>query len=351
MQQVVYARHEHGGHRVVRDTQGVITVHWPHGPTTYPSVRQTLAALVSGNPAPSKGVRVPHRTFDAYFRLRPAHHTALVGEGGVAGGFFDVFALFAPLPASPPHIEVPLVVHPAPTLLTKPGAGLDENLLSVHVPSARKPRTARAPRVAPAPREVWDGKGIDLVNRGHEVRKLFYAGFFGRVARYGYDPEEVLQEVYAGLLVRNRGKCPFDPKKSSFGHYVHMVCECIISNYHRKHNRHAQAEQFGYTDLDGNEVDVASTDLATVEADQEEVLGYELALASLGERLHEAACAVETSADMALIGKCLPLLSKGLTRLEVATHLVKNEGLHRARVLQAVDFIRSVAGEWGAGLR
>ena len=54
---------------------------------------------------------------------------------------------------------------------------------------------------------------------------------------------------------------------------------------------------------------------------------------------------------MALVGKCLPLLSEGMSRLEVATHLVKNEGLHRARVLQAVDFIRSVAGEWSAGLR
>jgi hypothetical protein len=334
MQQVVYARHEHGGHRVVRDTQGGgITVHWPHGPTTYPSVRQTLAALVSGSPTPTKGVRVPHRTFDTYFRLRPTVP------------ILDVFALFAPLP------EVPLTAHPVPNFLTEPGAALDENLLSVHVPSARKPRTARAPRVAPAPREVWDGNGIDLVNRGHEVRKLFYAGFFGRVARYGYDPEEVLQEVYAGLLVRNRGKCPFDPKKSSFGHYVHMVCECIISNYHRKHNRHAQAEQFGYTDLDGNEVDVAGTDLASVEADQEEALGYERALASLGERLHEAACSVETSADMALVGRCLPLLSEGMTRLEVANHLVKHDGLHRARVLQAVDFIRSVAGEWGASLR
>lgn len=217
--------------------------------------------------------------------------------------------------------------------------------LTVHAPSARPPRRRSK---SPAP---WDGKGVDLVNRGHEVRKLFYAGFFGRVARYGYDPEEVLQEVYAGILVRNNGKCPFDPKKSSFGHYVHMVCGCIVSNYHRKHSRVSQAEQYGFTDVDGNEVDVASTDLATVEADQEEALGYELALTSLEERLHEAACSVETSADMVLVGKCLPLLSKGLTRLEVATHLVKNEGLHRARVLQAVDFIRGVAGEWSADFR
>jgi hypothetical protein len=254
---------------------------------------------------------------------------------------WDVFDLFP--------VDAPLSVHGASAHPTPAPLGArDEDVLVVHVPAASSPRRKAK---SPLTREVWDGRGIDLVNRGHEVRKLFYAGFMGRVARYGYDPEEVLQEVYAGLLVRNRGKCPFDPKKSSFGHYVHMVCECIISNYHRKHNRRAQAEQFGHTDMDGVEVDVASTDLATVGADQEEALGYELARTSLEERLHEAASTVETSADMALVGKCLPLMTEGMSRLEVATYLVKNEGLHRARVLQAVDFIRSVAGEWGASLR
>ena len=334
MQQVVFARHEHGGHRVVRDASG-LTVYWPSGPAVYPSVRQVIAALTSGNPTPTKGVRVPHRTFSDYFRTTPPVMVVCRDE-------VDVLSLFAP----PPRVveEIPLSVLVTPVLHS-----YNEEELVVHVPKAPSKRRAKKP--APFTKDVWDGNGIDLVNRGHEVRKLFYAGFMGRVARYGYDPEEVLQEVYAGLLVRNRGKCPFDVRKSSFGHYVHMVCECIISNYHRKHNRRAQAEQYGYTDLDGNEVDVASTDLATVEADQEESLGYEMAFASLEDRLYAAAGEVETSADMALVGKCLPLLSEGMSRLEVANHLLKVEGLPRARVMQAVDYIREVAGEWGASLR
>jgi len=84
--------------------------------------------------------------------------------------------------------------------------------------------------------------GIDLAVRGVEVRRLLYAGFGFRLARAGYDPEEVLQEVYRGILVRNRGKCPFDVRKSSFGHYVHMVIECILSNYHRKESRRRESE-------------------------------------------------------------------------------------------------------------
>ena len=84
--------------------------------------------------------------------------------------------------------------------------------------------------------------GIDLDRRGVEVRRLLHAGFGLRMARGGYDPEDVLQEVYRGILVRNRGKCPFDPAKSSFGHYVHMVIECVLSNYHRRESRHRTAE-------------------------------------------------------------------------------------------------------------
>jgi len=94
--------------------------------------------------------------------------------------------------------------------------------------------------VAPARPPV--AVGIDLAVRGIEVRKLLYAGFGLRMARAGYDPEEVLQEVYRGILVRNRGKCPFDVRKSSFGHYVHMVIECILSNYHRRESRRRDAE-------------------------------------------------------------------------------------------------------------
>ena len=77
--------------------------------------------------------------------------------------------------------------------------------------------------------------GIDLSVRGHEVRKLFYAGGFKPVLlREGIDPDEFLQEVYRGLLARNRGKCPWDHKKSSFGHYVHIVIRCVLSNYLRR---------------------------------------------------------------------------------------------------------------------
>ncbi len=85
--------------------------------------------------------------------------------------------------------------------------------------------------------------GIDLAVRGHEVRKLFYAGgFTGTLMREGIDPEDFLQEVYRGLLARDRGTCPWDAKKSSFGHYVHIVIKCVLSNYLRKDRRRTSHE-------------------------------------------------------------------------------------------------------------
>lgn len=86
--------------------------------------------------------------------------------------------------------------------------------------------------------------GIDLALRGHEVRKLFYAGgFTGVLIREGIDPDEFLQEVYRGLLARNRGSCPWDAKKSSFGHYVHLVIRCVLSNCLRRERLRGTREE------------------------------------------------------------------------------------------------------------
>ena len=91
---------------------------------------------------------------------------------------------------------------------------------------------------------VSGGLGIDLKKRAHEVRKLFYAGGFTRtLLREGIDPEDFLQEVYRGLLTRNNGTCPWDHSKSSFGHYVHIVIRCLLSNYLRKERRHTSMEE------------------------------------------------------------------------------------------------------------
>lgn len=98
--------------------------------------------------------------------------------------------------------------------------------------------------------------GIDLGVKYSDVRKILYAHFRSRIVRSGFDMDDVLQEVYRGILTRNLGRCPFNVQKSSFGHYVYLVTECLLNNYHRKENRRRDMEQVGmsappYLQVDG----------------------------------------------------------------------------------------------------
>lgn len=92
-------------------------------------------------------------------------------------------------------------------------------------------------------------------------------GFGSKIRASGYSFEDVLQEVYKGLLVRNRGKCPFDPAKSSFGHYVWMVAECVIRNHHRYAQR-VSVESAGLRGVDGELEDVGESSTLGYEGTQ-----------------------------------------------------------------------------------
>lgn len=80
--------------------------------------------------------------------------------------------------------------------------------------------------------------GIDLQIKRTDVAKLLRSGFDRQIRSLGMDFEDALQEVYLGILVRNKGKCPWDVTKSSFGHYVYMICNCILSNLAKKRSKH-----------------------------------------------------------------------------------------------------------------
>lgn len=110
--------------------------------------------------------------------------------------------------------------------------------------------------------------GVDLSERFEDVTKLVYSLFYNKVSSR-YEIEDILQEVFAGLLVRNQGKCPWDHEKSSLGHYVHMVASCVISNYHAKQSKHfdnvvldsePDLEEYS-SDLDGEDEYLVEQDL------------------------------------------------------------------------------------------
>lgn len=90
--------------------------------------------------------------------------------------------------------------------------------------------------------------GVDLEKRHHEVKKLFLKHCAKMCHDNNCDVDDVLQEVYKGILIRNKGKCPFNPKKSSFSTYVVMVAKCVSINYINKTKKKTERESYGRSD-------------------------------------------------------------------------------------------------------
>lgn len=191
--------------------------------------------------------------------------------------------------------------------------------------------------------------GIDLGARSKrrgaefkadEVRKLLWRGFAGKMLSQGYDPEDVLQEVYRGLLVRNSGKCPWDGRKSTFGHYVHMVISCVLTNYHRKQARRVDKDAVPVgVRRDGEEYggDVGQWGSCRIEHGSE--VGDRLALEGLAGYL-ERIGGDEPEAELGR--EILPLVASGHQRGEI----VRETGRKPSLVSRALAWLRRQSAAW-----
>jgi len=314
-----YSRYEHGCRPIwVTESKGVkiYKVAFEEKVIEYPSTRQLLMAL---DPRGKDN----HLTFDRYFRTGRY-------QPEEKGGLLDLLA----------PVENPIIL---PTDLT-----LDQKISPTRVKKSSK-EISVAPSAPPvAPSQIIAAPatdlGIDLAKRGHEVAKLMYAGFARRILRAGYDPEDVLQEVYRGILARNIGKCPFDVRKSSFGHYVHMVIGCVLSNFHRREQRRMDREKVGvmsYTDDGWRNVDVAEANIgeSKTAAPQFEV-EMDHAQDSLLDFLEPEN---PKAREFILARQVLPLVRLGMSRKEIAAEI----GVSRSTVSKVLAFIKSGAREWG----
>ena len=321
-QGLLYSRYEDGA----RPVQPVVGG-WQVGDKLHTTATALLADL-TGHPEGR------HWSLDRYFGSGRYEKKLLIGQA-------NVFELF---PVTPPTIVIAPPIQLAPSIVTL------RSSMDISVPRRRRRAVKRRGNVVVSGVVVSGvvvagAVGIDLVNRSHEVRKLLFAGFGRRIYAAGYDGEDVLQEVYRGLLARNRGRCPWDPNKSSFGHYVYMVCGCVLSNYHRKQNRIRQFEQLGLAGYqDDGEYgygDAGST--ANVPAkqtlDEAEYLLTEAADDLVDYMLdhprgdsHEAQLAVDV----------LPYVADGTPRVVIA----KTLGKSMAAISRAISFLRTQALAW-----
>jgi hypothetical protein len=274
-------------------TETGFDVIWPSGTISYPTRRQLIFALY--NRGQIKGAKDPGVSFDRYFVL----------------GRWT------------PRKDPPIV-----TTLELFGQGRSKPQPKIQVPL-----------------------GIDLAKRGHEVRKILFAGFGYKISRAGYDPDDVLQEVYKGILARNQGVCPFNPDKSSFGHYVFMVCNCVLANYHRRECRRLEVEQVGLSCALDDERDVD----ASLQAVDD---GLEFSYGTLQEPDAEARAVraiqslrghlitqdAENAKTQALASQILPLLYQGYGRKDIARTL----SISPVKVTQAMTYLRSHAPSWAS---
>jgi DNA-directed RNA polymerase specialized sigma24 family protein len=317
--EMLFSRYKDGAKpvRVLQDGWEVLTIDGvPEGPK-HTTVKSLLVAL-TGHPEGR------HWSLDRYFRM--GRHDAPPTKADA-----DIFDLWPP-------------GQPPPLLITSPE-------ISIPVEKGEKAIRKKNLTRESGPTVILGSRlGIDLAKRGHEVRKLLFAGFGRRIFQAGYDPEDVLQEVYKGLLVRNQGKCPWDPAKSSFGHYVHLVCSCVLSNFHRKQNRIREMEQLGLPNPHGGDeeamryTDVASN--VTVPAPITHV-AEEASLLEEAEDLAEFMRTQEGTTESRLAARMLPHLLQGSSREDMASALgTTNMALSRASAT-----LRTQAQHWLRTLR
>lgn len=345
----LWTRYEHGGRpvRIFRGEDGA--THYElgegDGATVHGSVRSLLRAVCG---------RETSWTFDKYFRV--GRHR----QPGRASGVADILTL---LGTDGSTIAVDgdgggwrgdVVVSPEERDEGVAGllAALDEDLRRAPGVVLVRPTAELEAAFDESFGRLLDraeGRvGIDLgaasrrgggaKTRADEVRKLLWAGFAGKMLAGGYDPEDVLQEVYRGLLVRDRGRCPFDARKSTFGHYVHMVAGCILTNYHRKQARRVDR---GATSLDGDDRDDLGR-YGTQAIWSGSDAGDRMAMESLARWLEGTR---DESAEGSLGRRVLPLVASGHTRAEIA----EEAGVRPAMVSRALTWLRRAAAEWASG--
>lgn len=178
--------------------------------------------------------------------------------------------------------------------------------------------------------KYWEPKlGIDLENRAHEVRKLLFATHRGHMLAKGYDPDDVLQEIYKGLIARNNGRCPWDGR-TTFGYYVTMVIRCVLINYHRKMERRKDW---------GSAAELDEGMMAPQQMWSESSDG--LARDSLEGWLRSPEHGGDTP-DGKLAVRIMPMVAAGMTRREIVEETGERENL----VSRALAHLRKWSKAW-----
>jgi DNA-directed RNA polymerase specialized sigma24 family protein len=318
---LLFSRMEDGNHpvRVFRPrSRRKYEVLKPTGAEFYTSTRDFLAG--------ERGTKA-HWTHDRYFKLGRWNT-----DPGPTPDQLTVLDLFAPQAQDTSVTFVRSLLQASVTFTT------DEAITTTEVPQP----PCKNPLLAVSSTAC----GIDLENRSGEVAKLFFKAYGSWVRKARFEDDDVLQEIFKGVLVRNGGKCPWDPAKSTFGNYVTMVARGIVFNYHRRESRRRRRETVGYLHLkDGEFVDCDVAELRSLTATDtlwasasDESTGPERPI----DRLVLYLKAHARWRDRSKLTRMATLLNEGETRKEITSKLRITSGEYTA--LQ--DKLRTLTSAW-----
>lgn len=177
----------------------------------------------------------------------------------------------------------------------------------------------------PAPGKSESPRGIDVAKKYQDIKKIFCHGFRPQLLALrgsGVDEEDLLQEVYLGILSRNEknGKGKFDPTRSSFSHYVHLVARSKTNQIGRKQVRW------------GKEIPIEENhpeEPSTASEGQEKVL------------LQDFLNHLEKTGNIKMV-EVVQGIGLGLSGRELAAHLGKNLSETKRLLKQ----IRQAASDW-----
>lgn len=182
-------------------------------------------------------------------------------------------------------------------------------------------------------------EGIDLTLKYKDVTRIAYGRFkpqIRAIAKLGLPEEDILQEVYKGVLVRNLGKCPWDSDKGSFGSYVHMIIRGILHNLYAREMRRYKRERLGLSEH--VEETLADNSLLSDTSIEDSILDLQTWISKRPDS-HKV--------DAQLAGKILPLVFLGLRRGEIAAEL----DVPGPKVTRALSYLRANSPTWIEELR
>lgn len=174
--------------------------------------------------------------------------------------------------------------------------------------------------------------GIDIGEKKKDIERLFYSFFAKKAAAEGLPIDDLLQEIYKGILARNIGKGAWNPKRGSFGSYVHMVANSVYLNFRNKELKRGIREKSVDTStsqIDNNQDNIVESDYINEEMLVSEFSTWVKNRKGLGDPAAYVVC----------------LLRQGKKKKEIAAEL----GINHTTLHKIIDGLRQRVSEFMLG--